>query len=735
LKVSVIIKKTGDQMKAILKTVLKPLLTWIFKVEVQGMDNYHKAGQRVLIIANHTSFLDPLLLGVFLPDDVTFAINTHIAKNRLIKLFLGLAQVFVMDHTNPLSVKSLVNFLKTDKKTVIFPEGRITVTGSLMKIYDGTGMIANKTQAAVLPIRLAGSQYSYFSRLKKTHRLKLFPKITIHIQPHSFITPPSNLKGRARHTYSSQQITALMTRMMFASSRYQQTIFSSLLEARRRHGGRHLIVEDNDRQPLNYNALITRTFIVGNLLKKLTNETEKTGILLPNSTKTLNVILGLQLYNRIPAMINFSMGSAGMVSVCKTAMIKTVVTSRRFISLANLEADLETLRSSVQIIFLEDLVENLTFTDKIFALYQCHFAQAIYNKITPQATDQAIVLFTSGSEARPKGVVLSHQNILANHNQLTAVVSFTPQDIVLNVLPMFHSFSFTIGTLLPVLNGMKTFLYPTPLHFNIIPEISYELNATVLFGTNTFLSAYGQAAHPYDFQSIRYIFAGAEALQKNTRELWADKFGIRIFEGYGATETSPVLSVNSPTHYQAGSVGQFLPGIDYQLESIPGISTGQQLHVSGSNIMLGYLLPDTPGKLIPPTSIYGPGWYNTGDIVTINENGFLTICGRSKRFAKIGGEMVSLAVVEKLATTTWPNSQHAATTVPDIKKGEQIILITTEKKATVKTLTSTLKDQGLSTLNLPKTILFKHEIPTLATGKTDYPSVAKLASTAVTNQE
>lgn len=712
-------------MKAVLKTILHSLLTWLFKVEVHGLENYHKAGKRVLIVANHTSFLDPLLLGVFLPDNITFAINTHIAKNQFIKSFLGLAQVFVMDNTNPLSLKSLVNFLKTDQKTVVFPEGRITTTGSLMKIYNGTGMIANKTQAAVLPIRLDGAQYSYFSRLKKTHRLQLFPKITIHIQPHSFITPPDHLTGRARHAYSSQQIMTLMNRMMFASSRYQQTVFSALLEARRRHGGSHSIVEDTDRQPLHYNALITRTFIVGNLLKQFTRETETIGILLPTSTKTLNVVLGLQLYNRIPAMINFSMGSAGMISVCETAVIKTVITSRRFISLAKLEDDIEKLTVSVNVIFLEDLIENLTITDKLLALYQCYFAQSIYNKITPQPTDRAIILFTSGSEAKPKGVVLSHQNILANHSQLAAVISFTPQDIVLNVLPMFHSFSFTIGTLLPVLNGMKTFLYPTPLHFNIIPELAYELNATVLFGTNTFLSAYGQAAHPYDFQSIRYVFAGAEALQRNTHELWSEKFGIRIFEGYGATETSPVLSVNSPQHYQAGSVGQFLPGIDYQLETIPGISPGQQLHVSGSNIMLGYLLPDAPGELVPPASIFGPGWYNTGDIVSIDKAGFITICGRKRRFAKIGGEMVSLSVVEKLASTTWPDSKHAATTIPDLKKGEKIILLTTQKEATLTALTLTLKTQGLSTLNLPKKIIVINEIPTLATGKTDYPAITK----------
>jgi acyl-[acyl-carrier-protein]-phospholipid O-acyltransferase/long-chain-fatty-acid--[acyl-carrier-protein] ligase len=290
---------------------------------------------------------------------------------------------------------------------------------------------------------------------------------------------------------------------------------------------------------------------------------------------------------------------------------------------------------------------------------------------------------------------------------------------------MFHSFGFTIGTLLPVLNGMKTFFYPTPLHFSIIPEIAYETSATIMFGTNTFLSAYGKKAHPYDFYNLRYVVAGAEKLQENTRELWQDKFGIRILEGYGATETSPVVSVNTPMDYKAGTVGRILPHINYRLEPVDGIEEAGRLHVQGPSIMLGYLLSTSAGILQPTESIYGKGWYDTGDIVHVDDDGFLSIRGRSKRFAKVGGEMVSLTVVEQLAMKAWENANHAAISLPDIKKGEQIILITTQKQATVSELSKS--STGVTAINLPKKILFIDAIPVMSTGKTDYVALTNWA--------
>ena len=707
-----------------LKKTLRSILKLLYRVEVIGLENYYLAGKRVLIVANHCSFLDPPLLSVFLPDDINFAINTHISQKWWIKPFLGLSKVFPIDPTHPMSLKNLIHHLQQDSKTVIFPEGRITLTGSLMKIYDGTGMVAEKSGAMILPIHISGTQYTPLSKLQGLMRLRWFPKITLHILPPTHIEARKELSGKNRRKYSGHVLADLMVDMQFMASKTQQTLFASLLDARDIHGGNHEVAEDLERIPLSYNALITRSLIIGNALKNMTETNENIGLLLPNSSKTLCVLLGLSIHQRVPAMLNYSTGSAGMIAACQIANVKTVLSSRRFIDLAHLENEADLLKEHVNIIYLEELAQQITTSDKLRGAWQNKTARSWY-KNKADANAPAVILFTSGSEGTPKGVVLSHANILSNHQQVAARINFNPKDVVLNFLPMFHSFGFTIGTLLPVLNGMKTFFYPTPLHFSIIPEIAYETSATIMFGTNTFLSAYGKKAHAYDFYNLRYVVAGAEKLQENTRELWQDKFGIRILEGYGATETSPVVSVNTPMDYKAGSVGRILPHINYRLEPVDGIEEAGRLHVQGPSIMLGYLLSTSAGVLQPTESIYGKGWYDTGDIVHVDDDGFLSIRGRSKRFAKVGGEMVSLTVVEQLAMKAWENANHAAISLPDIKKGEQIILITTQKQATVSELSKS--STGVTAINLPKKILFVDAIPVMTTGKTDYVALTKWA--------
>ncbi|MGZ0080131.1 AMP-binding protein [Methylomonas sp. YC3] len=709
-----------------LKIVLRWLLTLVYRVKVHGLENYAKAGNRVLIVANHTSFLDPLLLGVFLPDDITFAINTQISERWWLKPFLRLSKVFPMDPTHPLSLKALIHHLQSDTKTVIFPEGRITVTGSLMKIYDGTGMVADKSGATLLPIRIDGAEYSRFSKLGSV-RQHWFPRITIHIQPPTLIETHGDVTGKARRKHSGHILADIMTEMMFATSHYQQTIFAALLEARALHGGRYTVAEDLERKPLSYDALITRSIIVGKLIKTLTQTGENVGVLLPNSCKTLNVVLGLQIYQRVPAMLNYSIGAAGMAAACRTGQINIVLTSRKFIELAKLGDEAATLAQHVKLIYLEDLATSLTGFDKIIGLLQAKTARFWYKSQDYDADDAAVVLFTSGSEGLPKGVVLSHANILANHKQIRARIDFGPGDVVLNFLPMFHSFGFTVGTMMPILNGMTSFFYPSPLHYAVIPEMAYEVGATIMFGTNTFLAAYAKKAHPYDFYSLRYVVAGAEKLQETTRTTWLDKFGIRILEGYGATETSPVTSVNTPMDYKAGSVGRFMPDMLHKLEPVPGIENAGKLHVAGPNIMKGYLLPDNPGVLVPPCSAaFGEGWYDTGDIVHVDEEGFIHIQGRSKRFAKIGGEMVSLTAVEQLAIHAWPEAQHVVVSLPDPKKGEQLILLTTRRDANAKQLADA--SPGVATINLPKKLFVLDKLPVLATGKTDYPGATALAA-------
>jgi acyl-[acyl-carrier-protein]-phospholipid O-acyltransferase/long-chain-fatty-acid--[acyl-carrier-protein] ligase len=517
-----------------------------------------------------------------------------------------------------------------------------------------------------------------------------------------------------------------MTKMMFTTSPYRQTIFSNLLESRKIHGGKHKIAEDLDRSILSYDNLITRSIVIGDALKNITALGENVGIFLPNSTKTLITILGLQIHGRIPAMLNYSMGSASILSACQTAQVKTVLTSHRFIELGDLQEEANQLSKQCSLVYLEDLAKNISALDKFYAVIKSKTTVFWHTDKQLSPDNPAVVLFTSGSEGTPKGVVLSHANIIGNLKQLEACISFNARDIVLNYLPMFHSFGFTVGTMLPIINGMKTFFYPSPLHFSVIPEIAYETHATIMFGTNTFLAAYAKKAHAYDFYNMRYVVAGAEKLQENTRQIWAEKFGIRILEGYGATETSPITSVNTPLYHKTGTVGRFMPCMDYKLEPIHGINDAGQLHVSGPNIMLGYLLADNPGKLIPPESIYGKGWYDTGDIVHVDDEGFISIRGRSKRFAKIGGEMVSLAAVEQLAINAWPDGHHAVISLPDAKKGEQIILVTTQKKATLSELLAA--SPGVSNINFPKKILIVESVPVMATGKTDYPAVTALTN-------
>ncbi|MBI3900098.1 MAG: AMP-binding protein [Gammaproteobacteria bacterium] len=711
-----------------LKTLIRVLLRALYRVEVSGFEHYRAAGDRVLVVANHTSFLDAVLLATFLPDDLTFAVNSHIAKRWWVWPFVKLVHAFPMDPTSPYSTRALIRYLQEDRKAVIFPEGRITVTGSLMKIYDGTGMIADKSRAKLVPVRIDGAQYTPFSRLRGRVRLRWFPVIRLTILPATMIELSPKLRGRARRQKAGSVLADIMTQMMFVTSNYRRTLFRALLDAKAIHGGDQKVVEDIERQPLSYNTLLMRAFIVGRLAAKITVPGECVGLLLPNAVGNAVVFFGLQAYGRVPAMLNYTVGAQGIVSACRTAKIKTVLTSRRFIEVAKLTTAAELLAKEVQLVYLEDFRAKIGLLDKLRALASIPLARLVYHHTAPTANadDPAVVLFTSGSEGTPKGVVLSHANLLANREQIAARIAFSSHDVILNALPLFHSFGLTAGTLLPILAGMRTFFYPSPLHYRIVPEMAYDLNATILFGTNTFLKGYARYAHPYDFYSVRYVFAGAEKLQDETRTDWMEKFGVRIFEGYGATETSPVLAANTPMGFRAGSPGQFLPGIDYRLEPVAGISTGGRLHVHGPNVMLGYFLADRPGTLVPPHSNMGDGWYDTGDIVSVDADGFVHIHGRAKRFAKIGGEMVSLAAVEELATRTWPAALHAVVNLPDPQKGEQLVLLTDQHDANRADLLARARGDGVGEISVPKRILITKNLPLLGTGKIDYPGARAL---------
>ena len=338
------------------------------------------------------------------------------------------------------------------------------------------------------------------------------------------------------------------------------------------------------------------------------------------------------------------------------------------------------------------------------------------------ADEPAAVLFTSGSEGKPKGVVLSHRNMLSNAAQARSMIDFGREDTVFNALPMFHALGLTIGTIVPLVFGVKGYLYPSPLHYRIIPELIYGSNATIFFGTDTFLAGYARVANAYDFRSLRYIVAGAEPVKDSTRAIYQEKFGVRILEGYGITEMAPVLSANTPMFNKNGSVGRLWPGMKLRLEPVEGIDEGGRLVVSGPNTMLGYLKDDKPGELQPPPD----GWHDTGDIVAVDDKGFITIKGRAKRFAKVAGEMVSLAAVETLAGQLWPDDISAAAAVPDPRKGERVILLTRKKGATRGDFSAFAKSRGAADVMIPADVRVVEEIPLLGSGKLDFAGVKRM---------
>ncbi|MCB1984003.1 MAG: acyl-[ACP]--phospholipid O-acyltransferase [Burkholderiales bacterium] len=703
--------------------LVKSVLRWIFHVcyrlEIRGEEHFHKMDGKTIIVANHLSFLDAALIGASIPYHVSFAINTYIARRWWLRPFLFLADTIAVDPGSPMSTRVLIDRVRKGRRIVIFPEGRLTVTGSLMKIYEGPAMIADKTAARVLPVTISGAQYTPFSRLRGKVRIRMFPKIILTVMPPVQFDLPDDLRGRKRRQLAGIKLYDVMSTMMFQSNSLRQTVFQSLLDAGRIHGVHHIIAEDVERKPVTYRQLIFRSFVLGTVLSKHAGRNKAIGVLLPNMVGTLICFFGLQAYGRIPAMLNYSTSEKNLLSACKTAVVATVITSRRFVMMGKLTHLIENLEShQIKTVYLEDLARQISILDKIKGSLAYLMPQTVYRLMNknPDSDETAVILFTSGSEDVPKGVVLSHRNIRANCFQVSSRIDFGPTDIAFNALPVFHSFGLTAGTLLPVLAGIHTFLYPSPLHYRIIPELVYDTNATLMFGTDTFLSGYARFAHAYDFQSVRYVFSGAEKLREENRKLWAEKFGVRIFEGYGATETAPVLSLNTPMHSRPGTVGRLLPGITHRLEAIPGIEDGGKLLVAGPNIMKGYYLSDQPGVLQSPDD----GWYDTGDIVSIDEMGYLTIKGRVKRFAKVGGEMVSLAAVENYVNQMWPDYSHAVTHFPDPKKGEQIILVTTMPEVQREMLVSYARQNGISELSIPRVILTIDEIPLLATGKVDY---------------
>lgn len=511
----------------------------------------------------------------------------------------------------------------------------------------------------------------------------------------------------------------------FNAAAARVTLFRALLEASATHGKARIALEDPERKPLSYGNLVLGALVLGRKLAGITQKGEHVGLLLPNVQAMAVTLFGLTAFGRVPALLNFTAGVKNLRAAAELAELKTIVTSRRFADQAKLDDELAALgEGGRRVIYLEDIRKEITSLDKALGALRSLAPRLSYRSYEVGPDEAAIVLFTSGTEGKPKGVVLSHANLVSNARQIFALAAgfLSERDIVMNPLPAFHSFGLTAGLLMPLLHGMKVVLYPSPLHYKQVPKLIGETGATFLFATDTFLQGYARAAAPDDLKSVRYVVAGAERVKPETRRMW-EPYGTTILEGYGCTECSPVLACNTPVATREGSVGRLLPGIEARLDPVEGIHEGGKLCVRGPNVMAGYLSAEAPGQLLPPEG----GWHDTGDIVTIDD-GYIVIKGRARRFAKLGGEMVSLAAVESMISGLWPSQNHVVVALPDARKGEQLVLVTEKPDADTRALLDEARQQGFPELWVPRAVLVTGSIPVLGNGKIDYGATRELAA-------
>ena len=719
-------------MRKFIRFCLKTVFT-VFKVRCSIEFDERNMPRKGVYVANHVSFLDPVLLFAFLPGDPVFALNGHLYRNRLIRFLMRTADVMPFNPIEPGDIKELIAKVDGGRLCVIFAEGRVTESGGLMKIYEAPGLVADKSGAPLIPVWIEGPQYGYFSKTKGKLPHRPLPQVRVIVgRPRSF-----KLKDelRRQRDHISNEVYMILREMSF-EVRYNPDIslFAQLMKTAKIHAKKGLFrrpkfVEDIQRKPQSYRDIVIKSFVLGKYLKRRTEPEEHVGLFLPNSVAALCSFFGLTAYDRIPVMLNFSVGAQNMVSMCKTAQVRIVVTSIAFVKTAKMEDAVKMMEEAgVKIIYLEKAAKEIGLWDKINAYLRYKIKRGPIKK---GGNRKAVILFTSGSEGTPKAVVLSHANIISNIKQMSAIETINVTDTVFNALPMFHSFGLVVGTLFPLFEGSKLFLYPSPLHYRVVAEIVYEIGASIMFGTDTFFRGYGRIAHPFDFHNIRFMFGGAEAVKPDTRNIWMERLGIRVLEAYGATECSPVVSANNRIFNRFGSIGKLLPAIEYKIEPVPGIEKGGELVVRGPNIMMGYILPDNPGVLVPLEG----GWYHTGDVVEIDEIGFVYIRDRIKRFAKIGGEMVSLNAVHEMVCKAYETDgefQYGVVAIPHESKGEQIVLATNNRNVSQDGLHAYIRANAMSELFLPRIILYMEKLPVFATGKADNVTLKKivLAETA-----
>lgn len=677
----------------------------------------------VLLVPNHASWFDWWLVGICLQEDWKFVVSSTRAESHWIFRFVMRNRfTFPIDNASPFAIKEMSNFLKEGGRLVLFAEGRLTETGSLMKLFEGTGFLLEKTNAKIITCYQRNAHRLPYS--KHPGWKKIFPKLTIHFSDP--LSAPKSLSERsnAREAYTQWLREALMELQFESEMKFGPKDLLTAIASMSRERPKSIVLEDVTGQRLKHKmVMVGSEVLAGQFQKMLMPNIERVGLLLPNVNATPITLLALWRIGKVPAILNYSSGVSIMQTCSELAGVKQIITSQAFLDKAGI--DIQPMREAgIEFIFLEEVRQKISSLTKL-AILAKHKLGLGKSKFDIPTDNTAVVLFTSGSEGVPKGVELTHKNILANLRQLLAMVDVLDTDSIFNCLPMFHSFGLVVGTLLPLCRGLRTTIFPSPLQYRVIPTAVYNSNSTMFLSTNTFLNGYAKKAHPYDFRNVRYLLAGAEKVQQATSDTWSRKFGVRITEAYGVTECAPGISANTKADNRFGSVGRILPGMAWKIEPVDGVKDAGRLFVKGPNVMKGYLNKDANDEF---QSL--DGWYDTGDIVQVDDDGYFWIKGRAKRFAKVSGEMVSLTAVEDALAGAFPHHgedcEIAVVAIPDADKGEKLIAVTNEPNLTTTEVRDVIASAGLINLCTPREIKVVKEIPKLGTGKLNHREVQRL---------
>ncbi|HLY91655.1 MAG TPA: acyl-[ACP]--phospholipid O-acyltransferase [Candidatus Angelobacter sp.] len=711
----------------------------LYRIKVIGRDNVPEKGG-ALFVSNHMSFVDVLLLMASTDRPVRFLMIQSMYAMPLLKPFARMMRAIPI--SSELRPRDMIRSLRTASDAIrdgevvcIFAEGQITRTGQMLPFRRGMERIIKGIDAPIVPVNLHGVWGSIFSYernrfLWKVPRRIPYPVTVSFGQP----LPPTASPMEVRQAVQELQSVA------FAADRNPKlTLDRAFVRSSRRYFWRFHMA-DGRIPKMGFVSSLTKTIYVARRLRPLWKDQEMVGILLPPSVGGALTNQAAALLGHVPVNLNYTSNNEIIASCGRQCNLQTTVTSKMFLERF---PDIEIPGRKL---LLEDVLAKPRFTEKIAALllaWTLPFGLLKSALGAKQRTDEdlATVIFSSGSTGDPKGVMLTHYNILANIRQMTQVFTLGGNDKVLGILPFFHSFGFTVGLWLPAVHGIGVVFHPNPLDATSISDLVAKYRITFLIATPTFLQAYMRRCLPEHFGSLQYVLVGAEKLPERTALAFEDTFGIRPLEGYGCTECSPVVAVNSrdfraPGFRQVaarrGTIGHPLPGVsvrivDPETRQLLPLNTPGMLLVKGPNIMKGYL-----GRPDQTAQVLQDGWYTTGDIATLSEDGFLTITDRLSRFSKIGGEMVPhIKIEEKLNELAGSTEQvFTVSAVPDEKRGERIIVLHTLSEEELAPVVAKLADSDLPALWKPKKDQFFRvdALPYLGTGKLDLRALKSRAA-------